>query len=96
MKFRKRFTATLLSAALILTPFTVQNRFNTQDSTAAAETSSDISQEYQSACDWIWANRIETEGSAKAWSTVYDQIIAGNGTLQYILIWQSYVPITLE
>lgn len=97
MKFRKKFTATLLSAALILTPFTVQNRFNTQDSTAAAaETSSDIPQEYQSACDWIWANRIETEGSAKSWSTVYDQIIAGNGTLQYILIWQSYEPITLE
>ena len=52
--------------------------------------------DYREAADWIWTNRIESEGSMKDWSTIYDQIIAGNGTLQYILIWQSYEKITLE
>ena len=32
----------------------------------------------------------------KDWATIYDQIVAGNGTLQHILIWQSYEKITLE
>ncbi|MGN0620643.1 MAG: hypothetical protein ACI4I9_02145 [Porcipelethomonas sp.] len=53
-------------------------------------------QDCRSACDWVWINRIEKDGSMKVWSTIYDQIIAGNKTLQYILIRQSYEPITLE
>jgi len=69
-----------------------------QNLTAAAQSdnNSDISAEYQTASDWIWENRIKTEKSMENWSTIYDQIIAGNGTLQYILLWQSYEPITLE
>ena len=62
---------------------------------ACADSVNDIPGEYRTACDWIWQNRIETERSCEAWSTIYDQIVAGNGTLQYILIWQSYEPITL-
>lgn len=64
---------------------------------AASETTlSDMPSDYREAADWIWTNRIESEGSMKDWSTIYDQIVAGNGTLQYILIWQSYEKITLE
>lgn len=56
----------------------------------------DYPAEYLDASDWIWNNRINTEGSAKDWATIYDQIVAGNGTLHYILMWQSYEKITLE
>ena len=59
-------------------------------------TMADYPAEYLTASDWIWNNRISTEGSAKDWATIYDQIVAGDGTLQYILIWQSYEKITLE
>ena len=59
-------------------------------------TMADYPAEYLDASDWIWNNRISTEGSAKDWATIYDQIVAGDGTLQYILIWQSYEKITLE
>lgn len=97
MKNRKKLATVLLAAALCLTPLTAQDLTSVPSTiTAAAETLSDMPQDYRTACDWVWTNRIETEGSMKAWSTVYDQIIAGNGTLQYILIWQSYEPITLE
>lgn len=97
MKNRKKLAAVLLAAVLCLTPLTAQDLTSVPSPiTAAAETLSDMPQDYRTACDWVWTNRIESEGSMKAWSTVYDQIIAGNGTLQYILIWQSYEPITLE
>ena len=59
-------------------------------------TMADFPAEYLTASDWIWNNRISTEGSAKDWATIYDQIVAGNGTLHYILMWQSYEKITLE
>lgn len=59
-------------------------------------TMADYPAEYLDASDWIWNNRINTEGSAKDWATIYDQIVAGNGTLHYILMWQSYEKITLN
>ena len=94
----KHMTAAVLSAAMLLAPAAMmpQPAADTFAVTAAAEDLSSMPQEYRTACDWIWANRIETEKSCEAWSTIYDQIVAGNGTLQYILIWQSYEPITLE
>ncbi|MDE5755270.1 MAG: dockerin type I repeat-containing protein [Oscillospiraceae bacterium] len=59
-------------------------------------TIADMPIEYQAACDWIWENRIQAEQSMTAWNTIYDQIIAGNGTLNYIVRWQSYQTITLQ
>ena len=91
----QKITAVLMAAAMCLSALTVQKPM-TEQTAVSAESISDIPQEYRTACDWIWTNRIEPEGSCKGWSTIYDQIIAGNGTLQYILIWQSYEPITLE
>ena len=93
----KHMTAAVLSAAMLLAPAAMmpQPAADTFAVTAAAEDLSSMPQEYRTACDWIWANRIETEKSCEAWSTIYDQIVAGNGTLQYILIWQSYEPLTL-
>ena len=93
---KKKIIAVLAAAALYLTPLTSHIRpLASVSVSASAETISDIPQDYLTACDWVWKNRIETERSCEAWSTIYDQIIAGNGTLQYILIWQSYEPITL-
>lgn len=90
----QKIAAALTAAALCLSAMTAQ-RPNAERVTVSAESIADIPQEYRTACDWIWQNRIEPEGSCKGWSTIYDQILAGNGTLNYILIWQSYEPLTL-
>jgi len=90
----KEIAAALTAAVLCLSAMTAPEPVIKPESVSAASIS-DIPQEYRTACDWIWANRIETEGSCKGWSTIYDQIIAGNGTVQYILIWQSYETLTL-
>ena len=96
MKKSKKWIAALLAAALCLTPIAGQTKsVGFAPVTASAESISDMPQDYRNACDWIWQNRIETEKSCEAWATIYDQIIAGNGTLKYILMWQSYEPITL-
>lgn len=59
-------------------------------------TMADFPTEYQYAADWIWDNRITPEQSTARWNLVYDQIIAGKGTLNYVVRWQSYKTITLE
>lgn len=96
MKGRK-WIALALSAALCIVPFqTGEKTGSLSIATVSAEDRNDMPSDYATACDWIWTNRIEREGSMKDWATIYDQIVAGNGTLQYILIWQSYEKITLE
>ncbi len=94
MKLQK-IAAALMAAALCVSALTAQTPM-AEPVPVSAESIADIPQEYRTACDWIWTNRIEPEGSCKGWSTIYDQIIAGKGTLQYILIWQSYETLTLE
>ena len=92
----RKLTAAVLAAAMLLGSGAWTPAAQDYAVTASAASASEMPQDYKTACDWVWANRIETERSTEAWSTIYDQIIAGNGTLQYILIWQSYTPITLE
>lgn len=91
----RKIIAVLMSATLCLSAMASQKPMS-EPTVVSAENIYDIPQEYITACDWIWTNRIEPEGSCKGWSTIYDQIIAGKGTLQYILIWQSYETLTLE
>ena len=65
----------------------------------AATSYADIPSEYVSACDWVWDNRIyddEHEDWMKDYATIYDQLIAGNGTVQYLIRWDSYQTITYE
>ncbi|WP_418807715.1 dockerin type I repeat-containing protein, partial [Phascolarctobacterium faecium] len=57
---------------------------------------SDMPTEYQAALDWVWTNRIEREKSTDRWNTIFDQIDAGNGTLNYVVRWQSYKTVTLD
>lgn len=82
---------TTTTTTITTTTITTTTEAPRQDLTMA-----DYPAEYLEASNWIWNNRISTEGSAKDWATIYDQIVAGDGTLQYILIWQSYEKITLE
>ena len=63
---------------------------------SAASTLADFPNSYQSAADWIWTNRIEREQSTVRRNTLFDQIIAGNGELHYVVRWQSYKTVTLE
>ena len=59
-------------------------------------TINDLPEEYRYAADWIWRNRIEMEQSTVRRNTIFDQIVAGNGTLNYIVRWQSYKQLTYE
>lgn len=51
---------------------------------------------YLEASDWIWNNRIVAEKSTERRNTIFDQIDAGNGTINYVVRWQSYRTLTLE
>lgn len=59
-------------------------------------TINDFPEEYKYAADWIWTNRIEKEQSTARRNTVFDQIVAGEGTLNYVVRWQSYKQVTYE
>ena len=59
-------------------------------------TIADLPAEYKSAADWIWENRIVREESTKRRNTIFDQIVAGKGTLNFVVRWQSYKSITFE
>lgn len=56
----------------------------------------DMPAEYQFPADWIWENRISAEKSTERRNTIFDQIIAGKGTINYVVKWQSYKKLTLE
>lgn len=57
---------------------------------------SDMPSEYSYALDWVWENRIVKENSTGRWNTIFDQIVAGEGTLNYVVRWQSYKTLSLE
>lgn len=59
-------------------------------------TMADYPAEYLEASDWIWNNRIAAEKSTERRNTIFDQIDAGNGTINYVVRWQSYRTLTLE
>ena len=59
-------------------------------------TIADMPASYQSAADWIWTNRVEREQSTVCRNTLFDQIVAGNGELHYVVRWQSYKTVSLE
>ena len=101
----KRMTAAALGAAVAgiaaLSPLPVETvKLGGNDElTAYAEETigfADFPQEYKSAADWIWTNRIEREQSTARRNTIFDQIIAGKGTINYVVKWQSYRQLTYE
>ena len=65
MKGRK-WIALALSAALCIVPFqTGEKTGSLSIATVSAEDRNDMPSDYATACDWIWTNRIEREGSMK-------------------------------
>ena len=96
MKLKHRIGAVLLAAAMTAGLAVSPTRALTQSISVSAESISDLPANYQSAADWIWNTRIQGEKSVEAWDTIYDKIVAGNGTLHYVVKWHSYDKITLE
>lgn len=98
MKFKKLLSG-ILGASLLVASFAVPYNTGINISVpynANAVSISEMPSEYQYAADWIWQNRIEKEQSTARWNTIFDQIIAGKGTINYVVRWQSYKTITLE
>lgn len=91
-----KLAAALLAAALSLAPVTIPQVSSPVSVTASAASISDLPSEFQYAADWIWTNRIEREQSTKRRNTVFDQIVAGKGTINYVVKWQSYRTVTYE
>lgn len=59
-------------------------------------TLADMPAEYKEAMEWVWTNRFVREGSTTRQNTIFDQIIAGKGTLNFVVRWQSYKTVTYE
>lgn len=97
-KWRSAAAAAVLSICALAAPISVPNTVTPVAVQAASSgtTLADMPSTYQSAAEWILQNRIISEGSVKDWATIYDQIVAGNGTLKYVVKWQSKQTITLE
>ena len=72
----------------------------TEQITACADSISDMPAKYQNAADWIWQNRVVRENSLgsqnRRWNSLFDQIIDGKGTLNYVVRWHSTKTITYE
>lgn len=97
MNLKKRIGSVILTAAMCIGTLHVST-WKSSDLmiSANAETVSDMPASYEYAADWIWNTRVQGEKSVEAWDTIYDKIVAGNGTLHYVVRWQSYSSITLE
>lgn len=92
-------TATTESTMLtteLTTESTTETTSVTTTTTAPELTMADFPSEYQYAADWIWDNRISAEKSTERRNTIFDQIVAGKGTINYVVRWQSYKTVTLE
>ena len=87
--------ASLLCFGSVCTELSLPNTTATL-AASTASTLADFPSSYQSAADWIWTNRIDREQSTVRRNTLFDQIIAGNGELHYVVRWQSYKTVTLE
>ena len=83
--------ATETTATTETTTVTTTTETPRQDLTMA-----DFPSDYTYAADWIWNNRIAAEKSTERRNTIFDQIDAGNGTINYVVRWQSYRTLTLE
>ncbi len=87
---RIKFIAGLLSAAMCMSVMTVPRSGGVPVKlSASAVTVSEFPEEYKYAADWIWTNRIEREKSTERRNTIFDQIEAGRGTINYVVKWQS-------
>ncbi|HOR21403.1 MAG TPA: hypothetical protein PLY43_01630, partial [Ruminococcus sp.] len=93
----KKICAAALAAAVLCVPLDTQFGGNTlQPASASAADISQLPADFQYAADWIWQNRIVREQSTVRRNTIFDQIVAGKGTINYVVKWQSYRTVTYE
>jgi len=57
---------------------------------------SDMPSELRSSIEWVYTNRMIKEGSVNRKNLIYDQIFAGQGTINYVVRWQSTKNVTLQ
>ena len=94
---KKRAISALAAASMCLSSFLMPlNTAAPVELSTSAVSISDFPEEYQYAADWIWTNRIEREKSTERRNTIFDQIDAGKGTINYVVKWQSYRTVTYE
>ena len=98
MGYKNRITAALFASAMAITAMTADlpNFSAPVTLSAYAESISDMPSDFQYAADWIWKNRIEREQSTVRRNTIFDQIVAGKGSINYVVKWQSYRTVTYE
>ena len=99
MNLKRKIGAVLLASAMCLGITQMPEAVRIDEPiTASAESISinDMPSDYRSAADWIWENRVQKEGSVARWNTIFDQIVANNGELNYVVRWQSYKQLTLQ
>lgn len=68
---------------------------------AYAQTTSDLTVNdmptyLKSSIEWVWNNRILKENTTSRQNLIFDQIYDGEGTLNYVVRWQSSKNLTLE
>ena len=85
MGYKNRITAALFASAMVITAMTADlpNFSAPVTLSASAESISDMPSDFQYAADWIWKNRIEREQSTVRRNTIFDQIVAGKGSINY-------------
>ncbi len=100
MRLHKRIKTAMLclvmGVSIVTVPFCLST--NTLQKTEAVTTTTldNMPTEYRESLDWIWQNRILDEKSTERRNLIFDQIVAGNGTLNYVVRWQSYTALSLQ
>lgn len=86
-----------MALIIIFTSFMFNNNLVvTAASSLSNLTLEDMPEAYQSSIEWVWNNRMIKEGTPNFKNLIFDQIYAGNGTINYIVRWQSSKNLTLE
>ncbi len=74
--------------------------FLSEQAVYAAETDSltitDMPENLRESIEWVWNNRILVEDSTSRKNLIFDQIFAGEGTINYVVRWQSSKTVTLQ
>jgi hypothetical protein len=97
MSNKKTFLAAVLIMAMLVTVLPGNNfTASAASSTSGGLTLADMPQSLKSSIEWVWTNRMANNGIKSFKNLIFDQIYAGNGTLNFVVRWQSSKNLTLE
>lgn len=92
-------TVSALAVGAFVSPIASINGGSTNATVHAATTSdltvSDMPSYLKSSVEWVWNNRILKENSTSRENLIFDQIYDGEGTLNYVVRWQSSQNLSL-